>query len=134
MIFNIIRYYYGRWSVDGALYLNNKFICHTCEHPHLFLPTKRYVIQRIRNVFYIGNMITAKDKRGQKISKFQPLVTFKPSHGPYTCKDGSVAVGKHLMNGLLGDVINSYSNLHELLCKAVKDNKSITLTIQDKKS
>ena len=113
----LIRYCYSRWGVMGALYVGGLCICHTCEHPdkHLSVGEK----------LFINSLV--------KCGKKAKCPAFRAGNGPFHSTDGSIIVGKYRASGL---VINSEQTYNVLLKRADrcnKSNKSITLTIKDRK-
>lgn len=121
----IIRYCYSRWGVMGALYIDGLCICHTCEHPDRHLSVGKYDVNLMGEKLFINSLV----KCGKK-AKYPAI---RAGNGPFHSTDGCIIVGKYRASGL---VINSEQTYNVLLKRADrcnKSNKSITLTIKDRK-
>ena len=120
----LIRYCYSRWGIMGALYIDGLCICHTCEHPDRHLSVGKYDVKKERERLRIV---------GSPQGGYHCLPVFRPGNGPFVYRDGSIIVGKYRASGL---VINSEQTYNVLLKRADrcnKSDKSITLTIKDRK-
>ena len=120
----LIRYCYSRWGVMGALYIDGLCICHTCEHPLHSLPLGKYIVKKERGKLRIEDSLKKGDSN---------LPIFRPGNGPFVYRDGSIIVGKYRASGLLIHSQASYAMLYMRIDRCNKSDKSITLTIKDRK-
>ena len=121
----LIRYCYSRWGVMGALYIDGLCICHTCEHPDRHLSVGKYDVNLKGEKLFINSLV--------KCGKKAKCPAIRDGNGPFHSTDGSIIVGKYRASGL---VINSEQTYNVLLKRADrcnKNDKSITLTIKDRK-
>ena len=120
----LIRYCYSRWGVMGALCIDGLCICHTCEHPDRHLSLGEYKVKKERERLRIV---------GSPQGGYHCLPVFRPGNGPFVYRDGSIIVGKYRASGLLIHSQASYAMLYMRIDRCNKSDKSITLTIKDRK-
>ena len=120
----LIRYCYSRWGVMGALYIDGLCICHTCEHPLHSLPLGKYIVKKERGKLRIEGSLKKGDCN---------LPVFRQGNGPFVYRDGSIIVGKYRASGLLIHSQATYAMLYMRIDRCNKSDKSITLTIKDRK-
>ena len=104
----IKRYHHSRWGVDGECIVDNKKACDSIEHPTAFLPVGEYPItkENYKQHFVRGN-------------------------GPMMNLKGEICLGRHALQGFVLETAQEYLKLCKRIRKALKENKQITLIIQE---
>ena len=104
----IKRYHHSRWGVDGECFIDNQKACDCVEHPTAYLPAGEYTITKnnYRNYFVRGN-------------------------GPMKNLKGEICLGRHVLQGFVLESSQEYFKLCKRILKALKNQETITLTIQN---
>lgn len=133
---NIIiqRHSYSRYGIDGTLNISLQQVCHTCEHPHHYLPEGRYkvVVATEKKMRRMVPFILMPDQ--QKPTPQSPHI--KIGNGPFLLLDGSIIIGERVVEGntyVMGLLAHSgyyFDRLIDRLDKAQNRGEDIWLTIK----
>ena len=108
-----------RWGADGTLTLEGRPFCDTVEHPDRLLPKGTYPVRLVLDRRFARTMPTLP---GGAI--------IRPSNGPFTLRNGSIAVGRHRLSGLLVDTADCFDHLVRRIRRCLARGEPVTLTIR----
>ena len=135
MKIDIERHQYSRYGVDGTLNINNRRVCHTCEHPVKHLATGEYQVVIVRNKelcrkvpYIIRTETSGAYNYTQDNMEHTPFI--KIGNGPFRLHDGSIIVGQRLMIGVICRSTKSFNRLIDRLDKAQNRGERIRLIIK----
>lgn len=141
MEIKIKRTYRTSRVIDGELSVNGQKICDTTENGTVYLQSGCYHIS-LRFCKHFNQYMPAIGQAGCK--KCSDVENFTPSsvlprrcpmlrngNGAYGCTDGSILLGTRVVTGCVKNSLQSFNRVLELIKREQRDNKKISLIIED---
>ena len=153
MNIRLSRHARTRYAIDGAIYIDDQFICSCAESIHTKLKAGTYAISITKCKQYGRKMpvlllhpfnspsSTHCSPPCQSCHR-QPYVSnntnlpcycpmIKSGNGVQNRDDGSIIVGKYLCSGALIHPVNTFQDLYERLRKSAERGHQLKITIND---
>lgn len=132
-------------SIDGAVYIDNAFVCHTEENVMTSLPPGEYLIGLVRCKQYRRNMpviLTAmglqcslcKEMQDVNHNTRMPHVCpmLKPGNGVHKREDGSIILGTRIASGCLSHPQTAFDNFYNRIRKKLERGRKVVLRIKNR--
>lgn len=131
MLLILTRKNYTRWGVEGTIEIAGQKMCHTVEHPSKYLPTGIYNVKLQRDK-RLGRKVPAlMEDVDQPVVRRARFPMLRLGNGPFTSREGSITVGKWLMDGVVNHSAEIYDRLIDRLEKAERRHEQVGLLIKD---
>ncbi len=138
-------------SIDGAIYIDNEFVCHTAENVMTALPSGEYPIGLVKCKQYKRNMpvILTDMSHGQRAMSLQcslckdikevnyntrmPQVCpmLKPGNGVHKREDGSIILGTRIVSGCFSHPREAFGSFYNRIRKKLERGRKVVLKIKD---
>ena len=145
------RTHIHKTGMDGAIYIDNEFVCHTAENVMTALPSGEYPIGLVKCKQYKRNMpvILTDMSHGQRAMSLQcslckdikevnyntrmPHVCpmLKPGIGVHKREDGSVILGTRIVSGCLSHPREAFGSFYNRIRKKLERGRKVVLKIKD---
>lgn len=130
MLLILTRKNYTPWGVEGMIEIADQQVCHTVEHPEGCLAAGFYKVV-LRHDKRSGRKVPALVDEEATDTRRARYPMLRLGNGPFTSREGSVTLGKKLMDGVVNHSAEVYGRLIDRLEKAGKRQEPVTLLIKD---
>lgn len=145
-------------SIDGAIYIDNAFVCHTEENVMTSLPPGEYsivrhhckqygrfmpIIETLSNSPLKGENLIArcercisspfKGERGGHNTRMPHVCPMlKPGNGVHKREDGSIILGTRIVSGCLSHPQTAFDNFYNRIRKKLERGRKVVLRIKNR--